>query len=47
MASQTLTQSQKAMASMDRGEQERIVNDTVKFLLVLDQKKIPIKKAGE
>ncbi|XP_053375568.1 non-structural maintenance of chromosomes element 3 homolog [Mercenaria mercenaria] len=45
MASQSLTQSQKAIASMDRGEQERIVNDTVKFLLVLDQKKMPIKKA--
>ncbi|XP_052799990.1 non-structural maintenance of chromosomes element 3 homolog [Mya arenaria] len=45
MASGKETQSQKAMASLDKEEQERIVNDTVKYLLIIDNKKIPIKKA--
>lgn len=39
------SQSQKAVASMERGEQERLVNEMVKFLLIMDQKKVPIKKA--
>lgn len=43
MASQ-LSQSQKAINNIDRGEQERLINETVKFLLVMDQKKMPIKK---
>ena len=40
------TQSQRSMASLDQGEQERLINDTVKCLLILDQKKYPVKKAG-
>lgn len=42
--SQAQSQSAKAAANMDRGEKERKVNELVKFLLVMDQKKLPIKK---
>ena len=45
--SQAQSQSAKAAASMDRGEKERKVNELVKFLLVMDQKKLPIKKQGK
>ena len=44
--SQAQSQSAKAAANMDRGEKERKVNELVKFLLVMDQKKLPIKKQG-
>ncbi|KAL3853175.1 hypothetical protein ACJMK2_016740 [Sinanodonta woodiana] len=43
-ASQTMNQAVKAAASMDRGEMERKTNDLVQYLLIMDQKKIPIKK---
>ncbi|KAJ8308959.1 hypothetical protein KUTeg_013833 [Tegillarca granosa] len=43
-ASQALSQAQKTIASMDRGEKEKRLNDLVQYLLVMDQKKIPIKK---
>ncbi|KAK3579038.1 hypothetical protein CHS0354_029894 [Potamilus streckersoni] len=42
--SQTMNQAVKAAASMDRGEIERKTNDLVQYLLIMDQKKIPIKK---
>ena len=45
--SQAQSQSAKAAANMDRGEKERKVNELVKFLLVMDQKKVPIKKQGK
>ncbi|XP_061186560.1 non-structural maintenance of chromosomes element 3 homolog [Saccostrea echinata] len=38
------TQAEKAHSSMDRGEQEKKLNDLVQFLLIMDQKKLPIKK---
>ena len=40
------TQAEKAHSSMDRGEQEKKLHDLVQFLLVMDQKKLPIKKLG-
>ncbi|XP_052226925.1 non-structural maintenance of chromosomes element 3 homolog isoform X2 [Dreissena polymorpha] len=45
MASNKETLSQKSMSSLEAGERERLINDVVKYLLILDQKKIPIKKA--
>nr|XP_022300182.1 non-structural maintenance of chromosomes element 3 homolog [Crassostrea virginica] len=38
------TQAEKAHSSMDRREQEKKLHDLVQFLLVMDQKKLPIKK---
>ncbi|XP_052680816.1 non-structural maintenance of chromosomes element 3 homolog [Crassostrea angulata] len=38
------TQAEKAHSSMDRGEQEKKLHDLVQFLLIMDQKKLPIKK---
>jgi len=43
-ASQSMTQVQKAVASMDKGERERKSDEVVKYILIMDQKKIPIKK---
>ena len=43
--SQSQSQGPRASTGMDRGEQERKVNELVKFLLIMDQKKIPIKKS--
>ena len=45
--SQSQSQGSRASTTMDRGEQERKVNELVKFFLVMDQKKVPIKKQGE
>ena len=45
-ASQSMTQVQKAVANMDKGEQERKIDEVVKYILVADQKKVPIKKQG-
>ncbi|XP_048742611.1 non-structural maintenance of chromosomes element 3 homolog [Ostrea edulis] len=38
------TQAEKAHSSMERGEQEKKLHDLVQFLLIMDQKKLPIKK---
>lgn len=42
--SQTQSQGQKAAASMSSEDQKRKVDELVKFLLIMDQKKLPIKK---
>ncbi|OWF48308.1 non-structural maintenance of chromosomes element 3 homolog [Mizuhopecten yessoensis] len=38
------TQAQKAAASMDPADQEKRLHDLVQYLLIMDQKKLPIKK---
>lgn len=40
----TLTQAEKALGSMSGVEVEQLVNDLVIYLLIADQKKIPIKR---
>lgn len=39
-----MTQAEKAAQSMDPAEQEKRLNDLVQYLLIMDQKKLPIKK---
>ncbi|XP_076095313.1 non-structural maintenance of chromosomes element 3 homolog isoform X1 [Mytilus galloprovincialis] len=41
---QSMTQAEKAAQNMDPAEQEKRLNDLVQYLLIMDQKKIPIKK---
>lgn len=43
---QSMTQAEKAAQNMDPAEQEKRLNDLVQYLLIMDQKKIPIKKIG-
>lgn len=44
---QSMTQAEKAAQNMDPAEQEKRLNDLVQYLLIMDQKKIPIKKIGK
>ncbi|KAL5014212.1 hypothetical protein ScPMuIL_008482 [Solemya velum] len=41
---QSNTQAERAMAGMEPAEQERRTNDLVQYLLIMDQRKVPIKK---
>lgn len=43
-STQSMTQAKKAVHSMDPAEQEKRLNDLVQYLLIMDQKKLPIKK---
>jgi hypothetical protein len=45
-SSQSMTQAEKAVHSMDPAEQDKRLNDLVQYLLIMDQKKLPIKKQG-
>ncbi|XP_064633096.1 non-structural maintenance of chromosomes element 3 homolog [Lineus longissimus] len=42
--SQSMTQAQRAISERDKEEVNRRINDVVHYLMIMDQKKLPIKK---